>query len=297
MEQIIKRMYFVLIFGALLLPSSVFASTVYIDTKHSDFFVEDTIMFSVRVDSEDTDINVVEGSVMLDYTAGSASLIDINIGGSAFSLWPLKPLPSIDNTSISFTGGTPSSVTSKDAIIFNIVLKLQNVGQITLTPTNVSVYLNDGKGTKDNVRMKSAVIDVLPKKPDSQPVDDWSSVTSKDKTAPEFIEAIVSRDPHTFDNQYFVSFFAVDKDSGTAYYEIKEGGRDFIRAESPHVLLDQSLKSIVQMKAVDKAGNESVTTPEVAIPGVPYTTYLIWIFVTLVILAVISWLRRLRNER
>src|SRR3989338_6680945 len=161
MEKIImnksfnKKIYFILVFSAIFLPCSVFASNIYIDTSHPDFYLGDTILFSVRVDSLNKNINAVEGSVRLDYVAESISLIDINTAGSKFSLWPSKPLPSEGNTSISFIGGSPGGLNSKDAIIFNIVLKLQEVGQITLAPNNFSVYLNDGKGTKDEVSKKN----------------------------------------------------------------------------------------------------------------------------------------------
>ncbi|MBI2046242.1 MAG: hypothetical protein HYT28_02385 [Parcubacteria group bacterium] len=286
---------FILLFSAMFLPFSVSASTAYIDTGHTDFFVGDTILFSVRVDSENKDINAVDGEVLLDHAARSVSLIDINTASSEFSLWPLKPLPSERNMSISFVGGSPGGFNSKDAVIFNIVLKLEKEGPITLTPSDFSVYLHDGKGTKDDVHAKQLAINVLPKKPDSQPVDDWNNVISNDKTPPEFIEAIIDRDPYIFDNQYFVSFFAVDKDAGVAYYEIKENDLDFVHAESPHLLQDQSLKSVVQIKAVDKAGNEIFVTPKLApvpITGIPYKTYLVWVLVILVILAFIFWLLR-----
>ena len=199
---------------------------------------------------------------------------------------------------MSVAGGPRGVFNSKDAVIFNIVLQLQKAGQITLAPDNFSVYLNDGKGTKDGVRVKNLVIDVLPKKIDSRPRDDWNDITLNDKTSPEFIEAIISRDSYVFDNQYFVSFFAVDKDSGIAYYEIKEGDRDFVRSESPYLLQDQSLKSTVQIKAVDKAGNESITKAKITVLPAPfYKNILFWIFVTLVILALIFWLRRLWAAR
>lgn len=204
-------------------------------------------------------------------------------------------MPSERNTRISFTGGSPGGFISQDAIVFNVVLKLQKIGQIALSPNNIGVYLNDGKGTKDEVRVKNLVIDILPKKSDSQSVDDWSSVIANDTTLPDFIEAILSRDPYLFDNQYFVSFFAADKGSGVAYYEIKEGGLDFVRAESPYLLQDQSLKGIIQIKAVDKAGNESAITPELApapVPGIPYRTYLIWALIALAIPVLVFWLWR-----
>src|SRR3989338_326682 len=293
-----KKIYLsILVLSALLLPYSVFASNIYIDANHPDFFVGDTIIFSVRVNSENKNINAVEGSVLLNYLAKSVSLIDINTAGSKFSLWPGKPLPSASNTSISFPGGSPGGFNSKDAVIFNIVLKLQKAGQITLTPDNFSVYLNDGKGTKDEVSVKKLVIDVLPKKSDSQSVDDWSSLTSNDKTPPEFIEAIISHDSYVFDNQYFVSFFATDKDSGIAYYEIKEGDRDFVRDESPYLIRDQSLKSIVQIKAVDKAGNESITKAKITVLPAPfYKNILFWI-ITLLIAVLIFYVLRLILKR
>src|SRR3989344_8686064 len=113
-----KNIYFILAFSAIFLPCSVFASNIYIDTSHPDFYLGDTILFSVRVDSLNKNINAVEGSVRLDYLAESVSLIDINTSGSQFSLWPLKPLPSEGNTSISFAGGSPLGLNFKDAIIF-----------------------------------------------------------------------------------------------------------------------------------------------------------------------------------
>src|SRR3989344_2411369 len=203
--------FYILIFTFSIFPYSVFSSNVYIDTRHPDFFVGDTIIFSVRVDSENKNINAVEGSVMLDYLAESVSLIDINTAGSKLSLWPGKPLPSESNTSISFAGGTPGGFNSTDAIIFNIVLKLQKVGRITLAPDNFSVYLHDGKGTKDEISVKNLVIDVLPKKLDSRPRDDWNNLTSNDKTPPEPFEIYLGQDGSVFDGKKFLSFSTTDK--------------------------------------------------------------------------------------
>jgi len=126
------------------------------------------------------------------------------------------------------------------------------------------------------------------------PKNEWRDLIEKDETLPEFVEAIVSRDSRLFDNQYFMSFFAIDKDSGIAYYEIKEGDRNFIRAESPYLLQDQSLKEIIKIKAVDKAGGESIISPKLALaPEVPYKTYLIWGLIVLAGLVFVFWLRRL----
>lgn len=291
-----KIYFFILAFSAILLPHSVFASTVYVNTSHSEFFVGDSIMFNVRINSENKDINAVEGEVLLDYLADAVSLTDINTAGSEFSLWPSKPIPSESNTSISFVGGSPGGLISKDAIVFNIVLKLQETGQITLSPNNIGVYLNDGKGTKDEVSVKNLIINVLPKKSDAQSADDWNTIISNDKTAPESFEITTGKDPSIFDNQYFISFFTTDAESGVAYYEVQEGERDFVRAESPYLLQDQSLKNLIKVKAIDKAGNERIEELTPSAAAAPfYKNILFWIIIIIIVVIIatmVIWQRK-----
>ncbi|MEK7140427.1 MAG: hypothetical protein AAB815_01430, partial [Patescibacteria group bacterium] len=149
-------------------------------------------------------------------------------------------------------------------------------------------YLNDGKGTKDEVRVKDLIINVLPKKSDAQSADDWSRIILNDKTSPEPFEITIGKDPSIFDNQYFISFFTTDKESGIAYYEVKEGDRDFVRAESPYLLNDQSLQNLIIVKVIDKAGNERII--ELA-PFAPfYKNVLVWFAVLLVILLLIFYI-------
>lgn len=291
MKFLHKKIYFLVACFAMLLPGLAFASTLYIDTNHSNFFVGDTVLFSVRINSENKNINAVEGKVSLNHEAGVISLIDINTAGSEFSLWPDKPSPSENNTSISFVGGSPGGLTSKDAIVFNLALKLQETGQITLSPSNIGVYLNDGKGTKDNVSVKNLIINILPKKSDAQSADDWGNIISNDKTAPESFEITLGQDPSVFDNQYFISFFTTDAESGVAHYEVKEGDRDFVQAESPYLLKDQSLRNLIKVKAVDKAGNERIVELMPSASSVPfYMNVLVWIVVILgFIVGYVAW--------
>ena len=289
-----KKIYSILVFSTFLLPGSVLASSVYIDTNHSEFFAGDTILFSVRIDSESKDINAVEGEVLLDHAADGASLTDINTAGSKFSLWPGNPLPSEHNTRISFAGGAPGGFVSKDAIVFNVVLKLHKTGQIALSPNNIEVYLNDGKGTKDEVRVKDLIVNVLPKISDAQSADDWSTIISNDKTAPEPFEITIGKDLSIFDNQYFISFFTTDAESGVAYYEVQEGERDFLRTESPYLLQDQSLKNLIKIKAIDKAGNERIAELTPIPPRPFYQAVWFWLALILTIILVFIVVRVIR---
>src|SRR3989344_6754050 len=300
MEKIImnksfnKKIYFILVFSAIFLPYSVFASNIYIDASRPDFFVGDTIIFSVRVDSENKNINAVEGEVLLDHAADAVSLTNINTSGSKFSLWPGKPLPSVSNRSIFFAGGSPGGLNSKDEIVFNIVLKLEEVGPITLTPNNISVYLNDGKGTKDTVSVKNLAIDVLPKKPDSQSVDDWDNLISNDKTPPEPFEIYLGQEGSVFEGKKFLSFSTTDKQSGIAYYEVIEGNLPPVQSSDTYILQEQNKSVKVTIIAYDSALNarESIYMYSPTPDNVSYPIIIIIVFVLLILVFVIYKRRR-----
>ncbi|MEK7185458.1 MAG: hypothetical protein AAB726_02445 [Patescibacteria group bacterium] len=287
---------FILVFSAIFLPGSVFASSVYIDTSHSDFFVGDTIVFSILVDSENKNINAVEGGVLLNNLTESASLVDINTSGSALSLWPGKPLPSDSNASISFAGGSPSGLNSKNAIIFNIVLKLKKEGQITLTPDNLSVYLNDGKGTKDSTTVENLVVNVLPSKSNSQTIDDLGDLISNDKTPPEPFEIYLGQEGSVFDGKKFLSFSTTDSQSGINYYEVIEGGLSPVRSSGTYVLQEQNKSVKVTIVAYDSAGNARKSTYGSEPYNLSYLDLAIIIFVLMILVFVVYKIRRKRKK-
>ncbi len=291
-----KIKYIVWVSALLFLPSLASASSVYIDTKHSDFFVGDTVILSVRIDSENQNINVVEGSVLLDYVAGAISLIDINTSGSDFSLWPGKPSPSENNTSISFAGGSPGGLNSKNAIVLNIVLKLQQEGLITLTPANFSVYLNDGKGTKDQVNIRDLTINVSPKPADLESVDSWQNLILGDKTPPEPFQIYFGQDGSVFDGRKFLSFTTTDKQSGMAYYEVIEGDLPPIRSNDTYVLKEQNKSVMVTVIAYDAAGNTRESVYQT--PSAPnYVVYIISFAIILFIILLVFIFRKIRKNK
>jgi len=283
-----------LIIGMLFLPGSVFASNVYIDTSHSSFFVGDTIMFSVRIDSLSKDINAVEGEVLLDHAVDTVSLNSINTSGSLFSLWASRPLPSERNTRISFAGGSPGGLIAKDATIFNIVLKLEKTGQVALSLNNIGVYLNDGKGTKDKVSIKNLVIDVLPKKSDLQSVNDWIDLILNDKTPPEPFEIYLGQEGSVFDGKKFLSFNTIDRESGIKYYEVREGNLPPTRSDGTYVLQNQDKPTKVTVVAYDAAGNarKSVYNPKSSY----FNLTVIIVFILLLFVLLVVFKKRKKND-
>jgi hypothetical protein len=126
------------------------------------------------------------------------------------------------------------------------------------------VLLNDGFGTPAKLTLKGAVFTILPEKLEV-PKEEWQEELAKDDIPPEPFEIKVSQDPNIFGGKYFIVFSTTDKQTGIDHYEVAEQRRtlrqttlNWKRAESPYLLEDQSLKSIIKVKAVDKAGNERI---------------------------------------
>lgn len=289
-----KTIFFILAFGTIFLPGPTLASSVYIYTDHSEFFEGATILFSVRIDSEGKNINAIEGEVLLDHEADVASLANINTSGSIFSLWPEKPLPSEHNTRISFAGGAPGGFTSKDTIIFNFVLRLNKIGQIALSPSNIAAYINDGKGTKDDVRVRDLVINVLPNKSSAKAIDDWSTIFSNDKTAPDPFEIYAGQEDSVFDGKKFLSFNTTDGQSGISYYEVIENGLPPARSSNTYVLQEQSKPVKVTVIAYDAAGNSRESVYNSAPYAVPYPAILVFIGIILFIILLVVAFKKVR---
>lgn len=84
-----------------------------------------------------------------------------------------------------------------------------------------------------------------------------------DGTAPEPFKPEIGRDPSIFEGKYFLSFSASDETSDIDHYEISEmkGNKEKIEwktGKSPYLLKDQTLRSKILVKVVDRAGNERI---------------------------------------
>jgi len=56
----------------------------------------------------------------------------------------------------------------------------------------------------------------------------------------------------------YLVFITKDKTSGVEYYEVKEGKGSFAKAISPYLLKDQNLRSAIEVRAIDGAGNKRI---------------------------------------
>jgi hypothetical protein len=319
----IKRWQLVLLFFVgVVFAQNTEAASLYIDPPSSTLNRSDSITLAVRIDTDEEAgecINAVDA--VIEYTEAIIPA-DVSIGNSIFSLWVERPTINTVDKTITFAGGLPNGYCGRiqgDPRLSNIIAEIVvrspglriggggDVESATLEfSPQTSVLLNDGFGTRVTPQTFGASINLNPNA-GSGVVDEWQERVGEDDTPPEefSIELIM------IEGKYHVVFNTTDKQSGLAFYEVIEeplsdrylfgwGAADapWEKRESPYVLKDQSLNSIVRVRAVDKAGNEYVATlqPDSSLSTLPSETIMLFtligsLVVVLIVVLLVVWVK------
>lgn len=261
MKKYILGKYLVLFFIFYFIPSIVSASSIYFETSKSAIYIGDTFIISVLIDSEKIKINSIEGDIILDQIDNNLIVNDFNLAGSVFNLWPRTPSLSTNGNIISFVGGVPGGFNKDKAIVFNIIVKADKEGEIKISPKDISIFANDGKGTKVPISFENLTLNILPKNDNVAPRNEWLGIVSSDKISPEKFDIVIGRDVSLFEGKRFAFFTSVDNQSGISYYEVSENGSQSVRSGSTYVLLNQNedITPNIKVTAYDKAGNKTVS--------------------------------------
>ncbi len=288
----LKHFIFTIIF--LLLPFSSQAATIYLESDSQEYHIGDEFRVDIMVDKVGECFNTAE--IEIDFPKDILNFINFSDGESLLSLWLEKP--NSDNIQeinklgrLKFTGGIPGGYCGKipgDPGVSNklgaIFFKAKNVAEgveISIDNQNSKILLNDGQGSFDNLKVKNLKLDILEASSTSK--NEWKELLKKDKIPPEPFVVELRQNPNMFDGAYYIIFSTTDKQSGIDHYEVleikleeqlgikpKRSFWDIVlgrkkktpkweKVESiPYKLKDQSLESIIKVKAVDKAGNERV---------------------------------------
>jgi len=278
--------------GFFILPVGVKAATsIYFDVEKPAVYKGDTFIANLKISSPDEPINVIDGTIL--YDSNKLEIKDIGTGGSVLTLWPEPPTFTNSKGTMSFVGGVTSGFQGDDGEILKIAFRAKSEGEGKLDYLDgFSVFLHDGEGSQINPGLKLLSINILPRPSDTPTADEWQKVLEQDTTPPESFKITIGKDSSIFDGQRFITFFTTDAESGIDYYEVKEGTREYVRAESPYVLEDQSLRKSINVKAVDKAGNERIEelTPSVLqIPLYKNMLTLISVFIIILLILFIIW--------
>lgn len=295
--------FLVLFMSVGLIPNMVSAATVYLETSKNTVSVGDTFIVSAKIDAQKTSISNIEGDFVFDQNNDNLIINDYSLAKSIFSLWPQTPSPSEDGSTTSFAGGVPGGFQLDKAIIFNIVVEANKEGNITISPKNIAVFANDGKGTRVPVEVRGLEIKVVPKNEGVASVNEWSNLILSDKTNPENFDIVIGRETSLFEGKRFAFFTAVDNQSGISYYEVSEDGKPSIRSGSTYILAnqDENVTPNLIVTAYDKAGNKTVSVykePKTTIFGfsVNFFIILLLLIIVWVVFKKISSIRRNKNN-
>ena len=243
--------------GFILLPKISFAATITASST-SSIFAGDTSVIDVYLNTENQDINSIDGSISLkDDHGGNFEVKDISLVNSSFTMWPRKPSLE-DGHKIYFVGGIPGGVKGDRLLLFKIIVKVNESGNFSINPNGLVAYLNDGLGTDVKIIKDSSVISVGASK--GSPKDSWFEIISNDDVPPEPFEITITQDENLFDGRKFAYFETTDSGSGIDYYEIREGGNPNVRTGTSYVLINQEKDLNLVVTAFDKAGNFQVST-------------------------------------
>ena len=199
------------------------------------------VEISIYVQATTTAINAVEGTVLLD-TAHTWEAVET---GESIVLYWVTP-PQIQGRSISFAGLIPGGfvgvATAAGLTGDGLLFRLKGVGEnSSVTLTDTAVYLNDGEGSK----IAPVAVEY------SQREKILSYEEEEDRTPPEWVTGEVLENGDIL----LLVLAAEDKETGVAYFEVKEGGGQWVQTQNPYILTQESVQKPLYVRAYDQAGN------------------------------------------
>jgi len=242
----------IVLMGVVLAGNFAQAAALYFSPNQKDAKLGEVFPVEILLDSQNQDINAVE--VKVSANSEYLRLKDFSDGGSIINYWAEKPKVD-ENNALTFQGAILGGFIGKNGKLLTLYYEALKPGQAAVSvQVFTTVYLNDGKGTKANLKFNGTVINIS----NEQFTGTMPSIV--DTTPPETIEAKISRAADIFDGQYFLVFSTKDSGSGFDYIEIKEGDEPWVKADSPYLLKNQKLNENILIKTVDKNGNARIET-------------------------------------
>ena len=271
--QNLNSKFKILIITFLFLPFFAGAQTLLLKSPKATYQAGDSFQVTLSINTEGKQINTIAGKILVP--PSKLQILDTRYGSSILTLWVERPKINVSAGTISFAGGLPGGFSGSSGPILSFGVKAKSEGVAEIKLSDFTILLNDGLGTEiKNIGLgalkltiqKAAPLKAPTVKPAEPPKPKEEYILPPDTTPPESFIPIVSRHPTVADNKYFVSFSAVDKDSGVAYYEIRERPRIITRitakfdkgpekVEPPYILKIQHWPTEVVIKAHDQAGN------------------------------------------
>ncbi len=266
------------------------AATLNFDHNNKQFGRGETFRVEIKINDVEACINAIEARVKFDID--NLSVEDFLIGNSILSIWlnqPDRDTISLANQtgSLTFSGGVPGGYCGQipgdpgdSNVLGQIIFKVKDDSVNYKTSLDFGesiVLLNDGLGTEDEVVLNTLELELIDE--ESGNLEVYQEGLKNDKIKPESFVVELHQNLALFENQYYIIFQTIDKQSGVDRYEVleirpgesigeapkrslldrlikqKRNIVDWRVVKTPHLLKDQTLESIIKVRAIDKAGN------------------------------------------
>lgn len=132
------------------IPQSLFAAELKFKTIPDAETDGKATLVEIRIDPQSKKLNVVEGDIKFEGISSENLSVQVENGQSILPIWPTPPQYDKDKKSISFTGGIPGGFDT-EGLLFRLRLLPSVSGILNISYINSNAYLNDGKGTKEQV--------------------------------------------------------------------------------------------------------------------------------------------------
>lgn len=244
---------FVVLSGFFAFSNQIFAANITFDSPSYPVGVGDEFVISLKIQSQDESINAISGQLI--FNDDRLTVKRIETANSIVTAWVEEPY--VSGNAVIFSGIMPGGfidivdpITLKhsSADLFSLVLKVKKSGSSDISFSDIHVYKNDGLGTEATLMVEKLELNL-----ESTGSNKEEKII--DNNDPEPFTPLITSDKDIYNGQYIVVFSTTDKESGIDHYEVREGLGRWIRTTSPYLLTDQTLRSVVRVKAVDLAGN------------------------------------------
>jgi hypothetical protein len=230
--KIVAALAFCILIFAFCIFSEANAARLYFEPQELTIGTTGEFSVAVNIDA-DKRVNAYSAAVSI---SGPLTPFDINEANSIINFWVEKP--NWDKTSglLTFSGITPGGFLGEKGRLLVIKFKAEKEGAVILSfdKEKTKVYLHTAAGLEDSLVLEKLQLPVAKGKENIAP-------QISDNDPPEAFIPEISQDQNLFSGKYFLVFATQDKGSGISHYEVCEGKRKCVEAESPYLLQNQNL--------------------------------------------------------
>lgn len=259
-----KLKYFLLLLACYLFFSTgALAAEFLLIPPASTIYIGDVFAVEIQVSSAEVAVNALR--VDINFPPDLLELITIEKVGSILRFFPQEP--SLSNTFglASIVGGLPDpGFQGSNGVVGMVLFRARETGmaEVRFGETSRAV-LNDGLGSEAQLVIPGLKLAI--RTPPAGYVPTAPKIPS-DTWPPNTFSPLISQSDDALAGKYFVAFETQDHESGIDHYEVKEiadgVSGEWRVAVSPHVLEHQEGRLEVLVKAIDRAGNETIGSVE-----------------------------------